>query len=100
MKMGQPGVPTYTQFLADLPSGTVVSFDPTLFGAQTVLDMRKTLESKGVNLTSLKQNLIDDIWIDRPPLEVYTYFGVIRVPYLALTSFSFERNAVKKDTSK
>ena len=73
MKMGQPDVLTYTEFLSQLPSGHVVACDPKLMGAQTWLKLKEDLSEHGVVLRSLSRNLIDEIWTEengRPPVDV------------------------------
>ena len=71
MKMGQSQ--SYTEFLADLPAGTVVGIDPTLMGAKTWLNLNQSLAEKQVILRSFRTNFIDEIWTEengRPPVEV------------------------------
>ena len=73
MRSGEPEIPTETEFLSDLSEGSIVACDPTLFGAKTWIDMRKTLEKSGIIFQSLKENLIDMIWTNengRPPMKV------------------------------
>ena len=73
MKMGQPDVLTYTEFLSQLPSGSIVACDPKLMGAKTWITLEEKLFEVGVNLTSLSQNLIDEVWTEdngRPPVNV------------------------------
>ena len=71
--MGQPDVLTYTEFLSQLPSGSIVACDPKLMGAKTWITLKEKLSEVGVNLTSLSQNLIDEVWTEdngRPPVNV------------------------------
>ena len=73
MKMGQPDVLTYTEYLSQLPSGSIVACDPKLMGAKTWITLKEKLSEVGVNLTSLSQNLIDEVWTEdngRPPVNV------------------------------
>ena len=85
--MGQSDVLTYTEFLSHLPSGSIVACDPKLMGAKTWITLKEKLSEVGVNLTSLSQNLIDEVWTEdngRPPVNVrfdkYSYFSV-RIPF-------------------
>ena len=87
MKMGQPDVLTYTEFLSQLPSGSIVACDPKLMGAKTWITLKEKLSEVGVNLTSLSQNLIDEVWTEdngRPPANVrfakFSWFFV-RIPF-------------------
>ena len=73
MKMGLPDVQSYTEFLSDLPSGSIVGCDPTLMGAKTWLKLNQSLTQKQVILKSFRTNFIDEIWTEengRPPVEV------------------------------
>ena len=85
--MGQPDVLTYTEFLSQLPSGSIVACDPKLMGAKTWITLKEKLSEVGVNLTSLSQNLIDEVWTEdngRPPANVrfakFSWFFV-RIPF-------------------
>ena len=73
MKMGEPGVLTYTEFLTELSSGSIVACDPKLMGARTWITLNDALSKKGVELKSLSQNIIDVVWTEdngRPPTNV------------------------------
>ena len=85
--MGQPDVLTYTEYLSQLPSGSIVACDPKLMGAKTWITLKEKLSEVGVNLTSLSQNLIDEVWTEdngRPPVNVrfaiFSFFP-IEFPY-------------------
>ena len=73
MKMGMPDVPNYEMYLSNLPNGSIVACDPTLFGANSWINLRDSLKKSNIELKSIRQNLIDLIWTPengRPPLEV------------------------------
>ena len=73
MKMGQPDVLTYTEFLSELSSGSIVACDPKLMGAKTWITLKETLSKEGVELRSLSENIIDVVWTEdngRPPTNV------------------------------
>ena len=73
MKMGEPGVLTYTEFLIELSSGSIVACDPKLMGAKTWITLKEALSKKSVELKSLSQNIIDVVWTEdngRPPTNV------------------------------
>lgn len=75
MRIGQPNVPTYTEWLANLTAGSLVGADPKLMGAKTWLDMRETLDQANVTIVSIVENLIDEIWTEengRPPFIAKT----------------------------
>ena len=77
MKMGLPEVQTYTEFLSDLPPGSIVGCDPTLMGAKTWLKLNQSLADKQVILKSFRTNFIDEIWTEengRPPVDVCKRF--------------------------
>ena len=93
--MGQPDVLTYTEFLSQLPSGSIVACDPKLMGAKTWITLEEKLSEVGVNLTSLSQNLIDEVWTEdngRPPVNVrfakYSCFSV-GIPFGILEEFPY-----------
>ena len=93
--MGQPDVLTYTEFLSQLPSGSIVACDPKLMGAKTWITLEEKLSEVGVNLTSVSQNLIDEVWTEdngRPPVNVrfakYSCFSV-EIPFGILEEFPY-----------
>ena len=76
MKMGLPSIPTYTEFLSSMPNGSIVACDPMLMGAKTWINMREELNKSGIELKSIRQNLIDEIWTEdngRPIIEVFEF---------------------------
>ncbi len=93
MRMGETGVPTYTEWLeggANLPAGSKVGADPRLYGASVWLQMAEELASSNIEMVSLEQNLIDIIWTveedGRDPFVVrckLTLSHIKRVPVLS-----------------
>lgn len=75
-KMGEKGVPTYIQYIAEqLEEGQKVGIDGRLFSAATVRNMKEAFTDKGLTITS-DLDLIKELWTDRPaePLtEVYNH---------------------------
>ena len=69
MKLGQPDVPSITEFLADnLVSGSVLGFDGRIVSTDTGIKMEEQLASKGVKF-SYDQDLVGMIWNDRPAIN-------------------------------
>lgn len=74
MKMGQEGVPTVNEFILNtLQDGQVLGFDGRTVPASTGEDLRKKLAAKGVSI-QYQQDLIDEIWTDRPALSAEPVF--------------------------
>lgn len=68
-KIGLPGVPEILEFLRDnLKAGQTVGIDPRLHAHQEAMKMQKELESRGIILKAVEDNLVDEIWENRPPL--------------------------------
>lgn len=68
MKMGEPGVPTYTEWMIEkTPENGVIGVDGRTIGHAQVLQLEPLLAKKGLTL-SVKQDLVGDIWTDRPAL--------------------------------
>ncbi|HID38842.1 MAG TPA: aminopeptidase P family protein [Calditrichaeota bacterium] len=68
-KIGVTGVPDMIQFLKNnLEKGRVVSIDPKLHSHQEVSKMQAELQSRGITVKALEDNLVDAIWEDRPSL--------------------------------
>lgn len=66
-RMGVKGVPTYTEFLMqELKENQNAAFDGSLFSAESVVSMKRSLDEKGVKIQSI--DLISSIWGDRPPV--------------------------------
>lgn len=65
-RMMDPGVPFYTEWLADvLKEGSIVGFDGNVFSIKLVKKMEKDLEAKRIVL-NMNQDLIGSLWEDRP----------------------------------
>ena len=65
-RMGEKGVPTYTQFIADtLNENECVGIDGRIFAAATVKNMRKAFEAKHLKIRS-NIDLVAPIWLERP----------------------------------
>jgi Xaa-Pro aminopeptidase len=67
MKSGEKGVPSLVQHLTKLPRGSTVGIDSSLHAATEVLEMKKCLENKGILMSSVKVNPIDEIWGEIQP---------------------------------
>ncbi|XP_053165918.1 xaa-Pro aminopeptidase 1 [Hemicordylus capensis] len=68
MKMGLKDTPTQEDWLVSvLPEGSKVGVDPFIIPADQWKRMSKVLKSAGHALVPVKDNLIDVIWVDRPP---------------------------------
>ena len=85
MKMGQPGVPTIAEYLAqNLPVQGVIGFDGRTVTARFVEELERKAKAKKPGFYG-KEDLVDFIWKDRPvisqkpvwELEV-TYAGLSR----------------------
>ncbi|MFJ7730635.1 aminopeptidase P family protein [Lysinibacillus sp. NPDC097231] len=67
-RMMDPGVPFYTEWLADvLNEGSIVGFDGNVFSINMVKKMEKDLKAKRIVL-HMNQDLIGDLWEDRPEI--------------------------------
>ncbi|QUG41267.1 aminopeptidase P family protein [Psychrobacillus sp. INOP01] len=67
-RMMDPGVPSYTEWLADvLNEGSIVGFDGNVFSINMVKKMEKDLKAKRIVL-KMNQDLIGDLWEDRPDI--------------------------------
>lgn len=64
MKMGQKGVPTIQQFLADnLKDGDTIGFDGTTMKCQFVLDLEDAIQA---DYHIVSKDMVNDLWKDRP----------------------------------
>lgn len=80
VKMGLPGVPTYTEWLKDnLKEGQAVGFDGKTFPQAGVKQMKKKFASKDIKLIE-DYDLIGELWIDRPELPMDEIF-ILDVKY-------------------
>ncbi|MGA3600154.1 aminopeptidase P family protein [Lysinibacillus agricola] len=67
-RMMDPGVPSYTEWLADvLKEESNVGFDGNVFSIDMVKKMEKDLKAKGIEL-KMDKDLIGDLWKDRPEI--------------------------------
>lgn len=68
MKIGEEGVPTIVQYLANqLPDGSQLGFDGRTVSAQWALRTGHQLSSKNITLVS-DLDLVGEMWQNRPPL--------------------------------
>ncbi|AIQ21318.1 peptidase M24 [Paenibacillus sp. FSL H7-0357] len=73
-RMVDPGVPFYSEWLADvLNEGSVVGFDGNVFSITMVKRMEKDLKAKRIGL-KMNQDLIGDLWEDRPEIPKGSMF--------------------------
>ncbi|KAI8057047.1 Creatinase/aminopeptidase [Syncephalis plumigaleata] len=67
MKQGLPGVPTWQDYLLQVAStDSRIGMDPTLITAPDARALRTSLSSIGAEFVTITENLIDNIWDDRP----------------------------------
>ncbi|ETT80900.1 aminopeptidase P family protein [Viridibacillus sp. FSL R5-0477] len=67
-RMADPGVPAYSEWLADvLNKGNTVGFDGTVFSINMVRKMEADFKAKSIEL-KMKQDLVGDLWEDRPEI--------------------------------
>ncbi|KAJ3042961.1 hypothetical protein HDV00_006268 [Rhizophlyctis rosea] len=66
-KTGLPDVPTKEEWLVQvLPKGSKVGIDPTLLTVGAAKTLREALEKENHELIGVPENLIDNIWTNRP----------------------------------
>ena len=66
-KAGLPGVPSWQEWAArELTRSQSLGIDPRLISARDFTLLSVGLSDKGRNIKSIKQNLVDEIWDDRP----------------------------------
>ncbi|KAG0045627.1 hypothetical protein BGZ83_009130 [Gryganskiella cystojenkinii] len=65
MKSGMPNVPTWQEFLINLPPGSRIGIDPLVFTATDANKLEQELSKIGSTLVPIP-NLVDMIWQDRP----------------------------------
>ncbi|KAI0341347.1 Creatinase/aminopeptidase [Trametopsis cervina] len=79
MKQGLPDVPTWQEFLhKKLDERSLIGMDPALISATDAESLQTSLKAKDSQLVSLTENLVDQVWEDRPsrptnevfPLEI------------------------------
>ena len=75
-KMGEPGVPTIPEYLAEaLPSGGTLGVDGRVISVNTGDEYEKIAADKGGKI-QYHQDLIDQIWTDRPELSKEPVFAL------------------------
>ena len=68
-KSGEPGVPTVHEFLADkLQEGMCLGFDGRSVSAREAETLKELLQKKNITF-SVEEDLIGEIWDDRPALS-------------------------------
>jgi len=69
MKMGEPGVPTITEYLAkNLKPGMTFGFDGRVVSARLAERLRAIAEKNGAKVVC-ENDLVGEIWTDRPALS-------------------------------
>ena len=69
MKMFVGDTPSVTEFLADaVPEGGTVGFDGRVLSMGEGQEFEEALSAKGIRI-NYSEDLIDEIWADRPPLS-------------------------------
>ena len=75
-KMGEPGVPTIPEYLAEaLPTGGTLGVDGRVISVNTGDEYEKIAADKGGKI-QYHQDLIDQIWTDRPELSKEPAFAL------------------------
>ncbi|MGE7923976.1 aminopeptidase P family protein [Viridibacillus arvi] len=73
-RMADPGVPAYSEWLADvLKKGNTVGFDGTVFSINMVRKMEADFKAKNIEL-KMNQDLVGDLWEDRPEIPTGAIF--------------------------
>ena len=68
-KIGVPGTPSIADFIkSELKSGQTVGVDPQLLAYSEASTLEKELASKNIILEYVEENLVDQLWHDRPTL--------------------------------
>lgn len=98
-KMGQKGVPTVAEFLADkLPEGGCLGFDGRTVGQEYYLELKKVLGEKQIRF-SLLEDLGGKVWEDRPALSCEKVWILDAEKYSGVTAaekLSKVRESMKK----
>ncbi len=66
MRGGDRAVPTPQEWLAALPSGSVVGVDARVLSVKAFDDLAVALRARGSTLRAMDRNLVDEVWTDRP----------------------------------
>ncbi len=73
-KMGNPGVPTIAEFLADnMKEGQVLGFDGRVVSTSVGENLEKKLADKKVSF-KFDRDLADEVWTDRPALPCHDMY--------------------------
>ncbi|MDD5089089.1 MAG: aminopeptidase P family N-terminal domain-containing protein, partial [bacterium] len=68
MKLGLPETPCMSKWLrTTLKKGNRIGVDPRVMSVSAYAKLRFELEDFGLELVSVEDNLIDELWADRPP---------------------------------
>jgi Xaa-Pro aminopeptidase len=68
-RMGQPGVPSLTDFLQqNLTNGRILGIDPQTVSLRRSRELETALQHGGGKMQALSTNLVDAVWSDRPSL--------------------------------
>ncbi|GAA6014774.1 hypothetical protein JCM11491_001978 [Sporobolomyces phaffii] len=72
-KQGLPNVPGWSEYLSSaihssklFPSGSRLGLDPNLLAVTEYNSLLPQLELRGISLVPIEQNLVDQVWNDRP----------------------------------
>jgi Xaa-Pro aminopeptidase len=69
--VGIPDIKEVNDWLSDeLPEGHVVGVDPKLISVDEARKLSETIEARGKTVRYLEENLIDQLWNDRPDLPM------------------------------
>lgn len=75
MKTGLPNVPTKEEWLLSvLPPNSRIGYDPFLMSSTTYAEFSTVLEQNGHTLIKINNNLVDEIWENRPELDLANPF--------------------------
>ncbi|PWY99693.1 putative aminopeptidase P, cytoplasmic [Testicularia cyperi] len=67
MKQGEPNVPTWQEFLSkNVPGKSKIGMDSSLISADDAKDISAELAKIGSQLVPITENLVDQVWSDRP----------------------------------
>lgn len=67
MRMGEPGTPSMTAWVASqLRSGQVLGMDASVVSMAAAAEFEGALAPRGIEVRFLRENPIDALWVDRP----------------------------------
>lgn len=68
-RAGNPGVPSIVQFLSkELGKGDKLGADPRTLSLSRAEALKRQLAKNGAILKPVSENLVDEVWSDRPPM--------------------------------